>query len=353
MYSNQTEYFTTLEFTTVNKPLWTQVFNKKEHHDLRKELGVTYAGYSSNRKNENDMSVIFKYNNKDTMKNHSDKIHSLMDENREKWSALGDLDSVKFDHWKILCERTNDIRFDDILNKTNDIFWSARHSVGDKKQWVNAMKTQQQSGSNFDVRWWGLMENINNPDEVCCVYRIPRDRLEDFLLNFTESMTMMHDFATIDVNKVTVKFLNVEWETMYNTPVSMKTIKAEEEIRNIITDMATLKDGKMQGDKYMTDSCVFIRPSGNPLSKTAWQAMMDSPDVSVTHSSLVAINKVEVVGEMAYACYTTHGKFNYKGTENDDIAVLTAIFRKIDSEWKVVHGQRSTGRKPEDPAPQF
>ena len=119
------------------------------------------------------------------------------------------------------------------------------------------MKTQQQSGSNFDIRWWGLMENINNSDEVSCVYRIPRDRLEDFLLNFTESMTMMNDFATIDINKVAVKFLNVEWETMYNTPVSMKTIKAEEEIRNIITDMATLKDGRMQGDKYMTDNCVL------------------------------------------------------------------------------------------------
>ena len=106
----------------------------------------------------------------------------------------------------------------------------------------------------------------------------------------------------------------------------------KEQIENIVTDMATLKDGKMQGHKYMTDSCVFIRPSGNPLSKTAWQAMMDSPDVSVTHSSLVAINKVEVVGEMAYACYTTHGQFKYKGTENDDIAVLTAIFEKIDGD---------------------
>ena len=127
----------------------------------------------------------------------------------------------------------------------------------------------------------------------------------------------------------------------------------KEQIRNIVTDMATLKDGKMQGYNYMTDGCVFIRQSGNPLSKTAWKAMMDSPDVSVTHSSLVAINKVEVVGEMAYACYTTHGKFNYKGTENDDIAVLTAVFRKIDGEWKVIHGQRSTGRKPEDPVPQF
>jgi ketosteroid isomerase-like protein len=126
-----------------------------------------------------------------------------------------------------------------------------------------------------------------------------------------------------------------------------------QQIESIITDMATLKEGKLQGGKHMTDSCVFIRPTGNPLSKKAWQVMMDSPDVSITHSSLVAINKIEVSGEMAYACYTTHGKFSYKGTENDDIAVLTAVFRKIDGIWKLIHGQRSSGRKPADPLPQF
>jgi hypothetical protein len=31
---------------------------------------------------------------------------------------------------------------------------------------------------------------------------------------------------------------------------------------------------------------------------------------------------------MAYACCTTYGKFNYLGTENNDIAILTSIFEK-------------------------
>ena len=34
-------------------------------------------------------------------------------------------------------------------------------------------------------------------------------------------------------------------------------------------------------------------------------------------------------------------------------AVLTNILEKIDGKWLVVHGQRSTGRKPEDPTPVF
>ena len=58
-------------------------------------------------------------------------------------------------------------------------------------------------------------------------------------------------------------------------------------------------------------------------------------------------------GDMAYVCYTGHAKFNYKGTENDDVAVLTSVLERKDGVWKVVHGQRSTGRKPEDSPPEF
>ena len=66
MYT-QGECFTTLEFTTVNKPLWKQVFNKPEHHAIRKEVGVTYAGYSSNRNDDNKISVVFKYDTIDNL----------------------------------------------------------------------------------------------------------------------------------------------------------------------------------------------------------------------------------------------------------------------------------------------
>ena len=109
---------------------------------------------------------------------------------------------------------------------------------------------------------------------------------------------------------------------------------------------------KLHGHEHMTNNCHFIRPGSNPLTRQSRIDMMNSPDVKVTHSELIKINKLEVVGDMAYACYTTHGKFNYKGTENDDIAVLTLILRKINGDGKV-HGQRSTGRKPSDPLPEF
>jgi ketosteroid isomerase-like protein len=103
----------------------------------------------------------------------------------------------------------------------------------------------------------------------------------------------------------------------------------------------------------MHDDCVFVRPTGNPLNKDGWNNMMNNKDVVVESNDLVTINKVKIVGDMAFVCYTTHGKFSYKGTENDDIAVISSVLQRVDGKWMVVHGQRSTGRKPSDEAPKF
>jgi ketosteroid isomerase-like protein/quinol monooxygenase YgiN len=125
----------------------------------------------------------------------------------------------------------------------------------------------------------------------------------------------------------------------------------EETIRNIVNDMCNV-DYKV-GYKHMHDDCVFIRPSGNPLNKKGWEEMMTNDNVVVESNDLVSVNKLQIEGEMAYVCYTSHGKFSYKGTANDDIAVFTSILKKCADGWKIVMGQRSTGRGPEESAPQF
>lgn len=352
MYTNG-EFFTTMDFKTVNKPLWTQVFNKPEHHAIRKEVGVTFAAYSSDRRDPNLMSVVFKYDEENSMNDHSQRIHKLLDENREKWSALGDIDSIKFSHWRILSERVNDMRFEDVLNKSDDVFWMARHTVGDKKKWVAAMKAQQDAGFNYNVRWWGLMENLNDENEVSCVYRLERDRVQDFVMKFCESLKMFNEMATVDTNECEVKFVNIEWETMYQMPASLQRHLSDDKnvITGIINDMCN-KDYKL-GMNHTDKDCLFIRPTGNPLNMKGWEMMMTSEDVNVEENSLVKINKMKIVGSMAYVCYTTHGKFTYKGVENDDIAVITSVLEKDNGTWKVIHGQRSTGRKPDDPKPDF
>lgn len=132
-------------------------------------------------------------------------------------------------------------------------------------------------------------------------------------------------------------------------PVLFKT--DEQQIHEIVNDMCN-KDHRV-GNKHMHEKTLFIRPTGNPLTLKGWNDMMSSEDVTVESSDLVKINQLRISENMAYVCYTTHGKFSYKGTENDDIAVFTSILEKNSGRWKVVFGQRSTGRKPSDEPPIF
>ena len=348
MYSSIQEYSTTMDFVTTNKDMWKQVFLKDEHHQKRKDNGVTYCSFSSNRNDKNSLSVCFKFDNQQQMESHSNNVKKLLEENKEKWSELGDLNSIIFNHWKIICECSNDMRVDAIDN-TDDVFWVAKHSVGDKEKWVNFIRSQQDTDVNSDVRWWCLMENVNNSSEFSCVYRLSRDKLQNFVLNFVESLSSFKEMTSVDVNSCQVKFLNVEWENLYNMPISFRKDKDESKLKSIIEELTSLEGGR----HHMHKNCIFIRPTGNPLNMQQWDEMMNSDDVKMTYSKLLTINKLDIVGDMAYACYTSHTKFNFKGTENDDIAVFTGVFKKLDGVWKMTFGQRSTGRKPEEDLPKF
>ena len=132
-------------------------------------------------------------------------------------------------------------------------------------------------------------------------------------------------------------------------PLVFKTDK--QQIEEIIEDMCHKDHNKAM--HHMVNDCVFIRPTGNPLTKSGWDEMMNNPNVSVEDSSLLSINKLQIMGNAAYVCYTAHNKFNYMGNANDDIAVFTSVLQKTNGVWSVVHGQRSTGRTPDSDLPKF
>ena len=145
-----------------------------------------------------------------------------------------------------------------------------------------------------------------------------------------------------------------EWVESQPEISPLKTVNFssdEEQVKSIINDMCNA-DYKL-GMQHMHMDCVFIRPSGNPLNRKRWEQMMTSSDVNVESNKLVSINKLQVIGDIAYVCYTSHGKFKYKGTSNDDVAVFTSVLKKTKGVWMVVMGQRSTGRGPEDSVPSF
>ena len=96
----------------------------------------------------------------------------------------------------------------------------------------------------------------------------------------------------------------------------------------------------------------FVRPSGNPISNEGFKEMMSSADVAMDQSEILSFNKIHIGADSAMACVTHHDVFVFKGNPNDDISVSTFYLVKEGTAWKVMWGQRSTGRKPDEPKPE-
>ena len=93
-----------------------------------------------------------------------------------------------------------------------------------------------------------------------------------------------------------------------------------------------------------TSSFLFIRPSGNPLDAKGFEKMMTSGDVVQEKSEITKIHRFEFLSENIVMCIFTLGsKFSYKGKPNDDLPIITSIFKKLDNSWKIHWMQRSTG----------
>ena len=122
----------------------------------------------------------------------------------------------------------------------------------------------------------------------------------------------------------------------------------KQQITNICTEMAS-----GQWEKHWAKDSYMLRPSGNPLSFTQHQAMLNSEDIVIKTQELVAINSLEIFTEIAIVCMTVHQVFTYKNTPNDDISVLLVVLKKVGDNWVMINGSRSQGRSPNDPLPVF
>lgn len=115
---------------------------------------------------------------------------------------------------------------------------------------------------------------------------------------------------------------------------------------------ARAKDGAKfdeMWETYLAPDAVVIRPSGNPMDKGIWKAMITSDDVTFESSELFSFDSSTIFagGKAASVTYTLHDKFYYKGTPNDDIAKYSATLElSEEGSWKMVHAHRATGQKP-------
>jgi ketosteroid isomerase-like protein len=141
--------------------------------------------------------------------------------------------------------------------------------------------------------------------------------------------------------------------------MSFKKELEVEQITQLINKYVNMSIAKTLYLDIYAPGAILIRPTGNPIGQKTWEEMQASKDVVPGSSELLNIDKIDVFEGtsvstgMAYAIFTDHSKFTYKGTPNDDVAVHTIVAKKSGDQWKIVHAQRSTGRKPDEPKPDF
>jgi ketosteroid isomerase-like protein len=212
------DYFITMDCQMYDNRVnaWADAWTSREFVKKRIEVGMTYCAWSRNSKNKNHISCCFKFNTKDDMENHESNVKEIIKDKKHIWDTMGDLTTLEKNKWKILKECMIDKDMLGVLDQTDDTFWFAKHKVDDKKKWVEAAVAATEMGAWNSVRWWGLMENIDNPEEVACCIRIPKNHLTEVLKNCWEGVGSWRSMMAIDVNTIDLRFYDVQYETMYN-----------------------------------------------------------------------------------------------------------------------------------------
>ena len=74
--------------------------------------------------------------------------------------------------------------------------------------------------------------------------------------------------------------------------------------------------------------------------------MWSSGDLVLERAEITKVHKFELLGSNAamYVFITIVSKFTYEGVQNDDLPIVTSIFKKIEEKWKVAWLQRSSGQ---------
>jgi len=108
-------------------------------------------------------------------------------------------------------------------------------------------------------------------------------------------------------------------------------------------------------NRFYEPDMVFIRPSGNPLDLQGFKQMFASGMIKDMTNALVSVDSVKALeASVAVATYTCRQKFTYDGTTNDDLVKVSLVLHRdggeTDGGWRIAHGHRATGQKPQDPA---
>ena len=121
-------------------------------------------------------------------------------------------------------------------------------------------------------------------------------------------------------------------------------VSNEEKIIQLLENFTAGDYGEFLLDNATKDF-LFIRPSGNPIDASGFIKMRTSGDLSCDgYTDVKKIRKLEFLSdEVAMCVFTLRSSFVYKDIQNSDLATVTAILKKINSQWKLSWMQRSSG----------
>ena len=93
-----------------------------------------------------------------------------------------------------------------------------------------------------------------------------------------------------------------------------------------------------------TKDFLFIRPSGNPIDADGFEKMTLCGDVIDNYSEIIDIQKLEFFSDINAMCvFTMREHMEYKGINNDDLALYTSILKKVNNKWVIAFIHRSSG----------
>ena len=121
-------------------------------------------------------------------------------------------------------------------------------------------------------------------------------------------------------------------------------LSEEEKIIQLIDNFTTNDFGEFLLDNATKDF-LFIRPSGNPIDALGFIKMKTSGELSCDgYTDVQKIRKLEFLSDDVAMCvFTLRSSFVYKEIQNNDLATVTEILKKINNQWKLSWMHRSSG----------
>ncbi len=118
----------------------------------------------------------------------------------------------------------------------------------------------------------------------------------------------------------------------------------EEKIIQLIDNFTANDYGEFLRNNATKDF-LFIRPSGNPIDASGFIKMRTSGDLSYDgYTDIKKIHKLEFISDDVSMCvFTLRTSFVYKDIQNNDLATVTSIIKKINDQWKFSWIHRSSG----------